>query len=338
VPVPSRRGSRFDMGPHKALALTAEASRSRSRTRSRVRRKDKDKKDKKKDRRDDRHRDRDSRSPSRAKRRKDKDKDRDRDKDKENDRDREREKEKDRAKEREKDRDKEREKEKEKDKESASEPPPIAPKSPEPARPAANGTAAPAAAAAAAPAAAGGDVPDWLSDLFQASPAGPLLPRMPHREVMVPQQFVARLIGRGGEVIMGIVNATGADVKIRQETKDLGYSLAVITGAPEAMDTAERMVRQKLGITGPVIGTKELPIAAEHLGAVLANKAAWLADIRTRSGGLQAEIRPPEVPGMPHRAVLGPGREEQLLIAEQVLTSKIAEAGVQVLMDTGGIL
>merc|ERR1712023_117983 len=84
-------------------------------------------------------------------------------------------------------------------------------------------------------------VPDWLSDLVPTpSPGAMLRPR----EVMVPQQFVARLIGRGGEVIMAICNATGADVKIRQETKEMGYSLAVISGSAQAMSLAESMVRQ----------------------------------------------------------------------------------------------
>jgi len=78
---------------------------------------------------------------------------------------------------------------------------------------------------------------------------------IPHREVVVPQQFVSRLIGRGGEVIMGICNATGADVKIRQETKDLGYSLAVVAGRPEAMDLAERTVREKLETIGGRMAT-----------------------------------------------------------------------------------
>lgn len=106
----------------------------------------------------------------------------------------------------------------------------------------------------APPAGAGGaSVPDWLSDIV---PKGPGLPvgtgiRGPaHREVLVPQQYVSRLIGRGGETIMGICHQTGADVKIRQETKELGYSLAVITGRPEMVDVAERMVMEKLALVG----------------------------------------------------------------------------------------
>merc|ERR1719323_1030325 len=85
--------------------------------------------------------------------------------------------------------------------------------------------------------------------------------RPAHREVLVPQQYVSRLIGRGGETIMGICHQTGADVKIRQETKELGYSLAVITGRPEAVDAAERMVFEKLSMVGERFATAVKPVS-----------------------------------------------------------------------------
>jgi len=128
----------------------------------------------------------------------------------------------------------------------------------------------------------GGLVPDWLSDLMPRAPAVPapiIVPQVPQVtasgpggvNVMVPQQYVARLIGRGGEVIMGICNATGADVRIRQETKDMGYSLAVITGPPASVERAEAMVRQKLGMGA----SEQAPsVAPEHAAALLASSAA----------------------------------------------------------------
>jgi len=128
---------------------------------------------------------------------------------------------------------------------------------------------------------------------------------------------------------MGICNATGADVKIRQETKDMGYSLAVITGHPDAMEKAEVMVRQKLGLSSGGAATKEILIPSEHVGAVIGPKGATIAEIRTRAGGMPVEIRPPDAVGMPHRAILGPGQQEQLLIVEHLLTGKMAEAAMQ---------
>ncbi|CAE7416618.1 Khsrp [Symbiodinium natans] len=177
------------------------------------------------------------------------------------------------------------------------------------------------------------NVPDWLQDLFggqnSGNVAGPLLrPRVPHREVMVPQQCVARLIGKGGETIMGICNTTGADVKIRQETKELGYSLAIIMGHPDAMDAAERLVRQKLGLSGTGFASKELTLQSEHVPTVMGPKGTSLARIRQQSGNLAIEIRPPDLPGMPHTAMLGPGSQEQLMVAEQLIMATLAEAAV----------
>merc|ERR1712194_131694 len=106
-----------------------------------------------------------------------------------------------------------------------------------------------------APPVGGPSVPDWLSDIVPKGngigmPVGTGIRGPAHREVLVPQQYVSRLIGKGGETIMGICNSTGADVKLRQETKELGYSLAVITGRPEMVDIAERLVMEKLSLVG----------------------------------------------------------------------------------------
>jgi len=361
VPQPTRRGSRFDLQPGTQLAAieAGAASKSRSRGKKKDKKDRKDKKDdrgREQDREKERQRERprpdreqvpaaeaespspgrgrrkrvqDSRSPSRGKKRKEKDtKER---KPKEKDREREGAQSHSRSRS-EKRKNNDRDTQKEADRNE----PDVRPVSPPP-----------VAASAPTGAVQGGDEvttvgtitskesvdarpPEWLSDLFVQTCGGGsdqmLRPRVPHREVMVPQQFVARLIGRGGEVIMGICNATGADVKIRQETKEMGYSLAIITGPEEAMANAERMVSQKLGLPVPGIITKEVPLKPEQVNVVIGSKGATLSDIRMRAGGLQIEIRQPEGPGMLHRAVLGPGRQEQLAHAEQLITEKLAEA------------
>ncbi|CAJ1347424.1 unnamed protein product [Effrenium voratum] len=237
-------------------------------------------------------------------------------------------------------------------KEKLAEPPDWLPRSPDqdrpkpveaPRAPKSNPAPMPGEGRPAAPVSSGGkasdNVPDWLQDLFGGggggggaaggNVGGPLLrPRVPHREVMVPQQCVARLIGKGGEVIMAICNQTGADVKIRQETKELGYSLAIITGHPDAMDAAERLVRQKLGLSGSGFASKELSVQSEHVAHIMGPKGSTLARIRQQAGNLAIELRPPDLPGQPHMAMLGPGSQEQLMVAEQLLMATLAEAAV----------
>lgn len=335
VPVKSR-GSNFDSGPKRAAPPGSALGTPPP--------KDEKKKDEKKEKKEDKDKDK--------KRDKDRDRDRDkRDKDRRRDRDASRsasntKRKKDRKKEKERSRSRSSSPKARKESKLA-EPPDWLPKSPDekpkpveaPRAPKSNPAPVPGEGRAAAPlqqqpAKAAGDVPDWLQDLFGGSNApsnvaGPLLrPRVPHREVMVPQQCVARLIGKGGEVIMGICNQTGADVKIRQETKELGYSLAIITGHPDAMDAAERLVRQKLGLSGTGFASKELTVQSEHVPTIMGAKGGNLARIRQQAGNLAIELRPPDLPGMAHTAILGPGSQEQLMVAEQLIMATLAEAAV----------
>mmetsp|Transcript_50114 Transcript_50114/g.119273 ORF Transcript_50114/g.119273 Transcript_50114/m.119273 type:complete len:284 (-) Transcript_50114:36-887(-) len=230
--LPAWRGGQRDAGrapdePHESR------SRSRGRRKEKEREKEKDK----------------------GKKDKDKDKDRDKDKKRGKSRDRDRDRDRDRAKE--KDRDKDDRKGSPKRASRSRDDPPRqeAAVAVPPTQPAAQAPP-PAAACPGASGEAGANVPDWLSDLVPKEagsaaglPAG-VAALAPRREVMIPQQYVSRLIGRGGEVIMAICHQTGADVRIRQDTKEMGYSIAVITGTPDTAAQAEAMVVEKLSSVG----------------------------------------------------------------------------------------
>mmetsp|Transcript_8954 Transcript_8954/g.23310 ORF Transcript_8954/g.23310 Transcript_8954/m.23310 type:complete len:868 (+) Transcript_8954:224-2827(+) len=148
-----------------------------------------------------------------------------------------------------------------------------------------------------------------------------------YKEILVPQQFVARLIGKGGTVVQSIHQQSGADIKIRQETQAFGYSKAIVTGAAAAVEAAEQLIQKTLGISGePGFAKKELDVAAEHVSALIGPAGSIIQDMRARAGGLQIEIRGPQVPGAaPHKAILGPGRADQISIAEQLILQKVAE-------------
>jgi len=167
-----------------------------------------------------------------------------------------------------------------------------------------------------------GDVPEWLEDLFQQQRE--TRPRGIHKEIVVPQFLVPRLIGRGGEVINSICQLTGADIKFRQETKELGYSIAVITGRKEAMEAGERLVQQKMGVAGSDFEVRKIDVSSEHVSAIIGAKGHAISEVRARAGGIQIEIRPPDVPGLPHRAILGPARPEQIAAAERLLADRVA--------------
>jgi len=159
------------------------------------------------------------------------------------------------------------------------------------------------------------NVPSWIADLIgNAKPS--------RREIMVPQPSVSRLIGRGGEHITTVCRTTGADVRVNQGTKDAGYSVACITGHPDKVEVAERMVRQMLGLSVTGTASKEIAIPNEHAQAVMNS----LSRIRTQSGGCPMDLK--SYPTMGWRAILGPASNEQLMVAEQLLTAALAEAMV----------
>ncbi|CAE8630613.1 unnamed protein product, partial [Polarella glacialis] len=190
------------------------------------------------------------------------------------------------------------------------------------------------------------DLPDWLSDIFGGAGGvstanmdamlAELRPKGPYREVHIPQRLVARLIGKGGEVIMSMCNASGADIKVRQETKHLGYSLAIITGQEKNMQAAEDLVKARLGIVGDNAGTRELSVAPEHVSSIIGPKGATITEMRLKCNNLNIEIRPGDTPSAPHRAIMGPGSPEQLKLAEELINSKIAKNAMEMASRRGG--
>eukprot|EP00438_Fugacium_kawagutii_P001097 Skav212308 [mRNA] locus=scaffold1913:71182:79609:- [translate_table: standard] len=87
------------------------------------------------------------------------------------------------------------------------------------------------------------------------------------------------------------------------------------------MDAAERLVRHA-GCTVP----QELTVQSEHVPTIMGAKGTNLARIRQQAGNLAIELRPPDLPGQPHTAILGPGSQEQLMVAEQLIMATLAEA------------
>jgi len=113
------------------------------------------------------------------------------------------------------------------------------------------------------------DVPDWVRDLVEEPrPPPPVpasqLPPMPQmggppsgpvsnpgaRTVIVPQQFVSKVLGFGGCTVNEIQLKTKTYIKMNQDTRPQGYSTAIITSTlyndVEALDKAEAMIRERI--------------------------------------------------------------------------------------------
>merc|ERR1719340_43526 len=64
-------------------------------------------------------------------------------------------------------------------------------------------------------------------------------------EMMVPGHLVARIIGKGGEVIKGLQEETGAKIVIIQDSKEFANEkLLKITGPPDKVEFARVRVDQ----------------------------------------------------------------------------------------------
>lgn len=65
------------------------------------------------------------------------------------------------------------------------------------------------------------------------------------QEIQVDQQVVGLLIGRGGETVRQIKDMTGASMSVNQSTRDAGYSIVRLSGSPDAIARAARLIVRK---------------------------------------------------------------------------------------------
>ncbi|CAK0795632.1 unnamed protein product [Prorocentrum cordatum] len=124
------------------------------------------------------------------------------------------------------------------------------------------------------------DVPDWRRDQFQA-PEAPPMPRIGpgQRNVKVPQQCVGKILGKMGASVNEMQAQTRCDIKMNQDTKEHGYSFAVITSV-EDLDACEKLILDLLCLVVGVAG--ELRSALASLRP--ATPRAWASSTRRSSG------------------------------------------------------
>jgi len=65
-------------------------------------------------------------------------------------------------------------------------------------------------------------------------------------ELVIPQQLVGWVIGRSGESLRQIKQASGATLVLNQDTKSQGYSIVRFAGETEAVFRAKEMIKKKL--------------------------------------------------------------------------------------------
>lgn len=198
-------------------------------------------------------------------------------------------------------------------------------------------------------------VPDWLRDQFVV----PVVVPEPtvgagQRKVKVPQQCVGRILGKMGSTINEIQDASNTDIKLNQDTKDAGYSYAIVTsttGDEAALDKAEQMITEKIAGAPPVAArplgmpppfapvaaaapmalpgqeTKEIFVDKCHVGRLIGKGGEYIRSM-TNDAGCNIQIDQNQ-PGEQALVSIGPGTLEQVAKAEELVHAKIAERSNQ---------
>merc|ERR1719440_1708118 len=162
----------------------------------------------------------------------------------------------------------------------------------------------------------------------------PLAPNQ--RQVKVPQYLVSRVLGKMGATINDMQEQSKCEIKVNQDTKDQGFSIAIVSGtmAPGSdPDMAERLIREKIDERSDRLGgpgteanpneprtTKEMKVE-DHCVGKLIGKGGENIKSMTSEAGCNIQIK--QVGGgAPADVTLGPGTEAQLATAERLIMAK----------------
>lgn len=188
-------------------------------------------------------------------------------------------------------------------------------------------------------------VPEWLRDQFE-QPRAPPEPKVGpgQRSVKIPQSCVGKILGKMGATVHEIEDLSKCHIKINQDTKEAGYSFAIVTnnGSDDsALDEAERLINEKIAESGLALKggpkaaglailnlsggkeVKELKVddmyvggligrGGEHIKSMTAEVACKI-QIDQKGGGEKATV------------IIGPGSPEQIAKAEKMVNDKCAD-------------
>merc|ERR1719206_420805 len=180
-------------------------------------------------------------------------------------------------------------------------------------------------------------------------------------EMMIPGRLVARIIGKGGEVIKALQEETGAKIVIIQDTKEFADEKPLkITGAPEIVEFAKKRVEQIIAEEEEKIGrggfrggrggqggfrgghggwqgqnygydsgydvTDSMTVPSSKVGIVMGKGGETIRMICSESGAhCQVDKSGPE--GAREKTIVIKGRPEAVLRAKEMINEKVGGAG-----------
>merc|ERR1719206_1074344 len=189
-------------------------------------------------------------------------------------------------------------------------------------------------------------------------------------EMMIPGRLVARIIGKGGEVIKALQEETGAKIVIIQDTKEFADEKPLkITGAPEIVEFAKKRVEQIIaeeeekigrggfrggrggqgGFRGGLGGwqgqnygydsgydvTDSMTVPSSKVGIVMGKGGETIRMICSESGAhCQVDKSGPE--GARDKTIVIKGRQEAVQRAKDMINDKVGGGGGFERVQRGG--
>lgn len=167
------------------------------------------------------------------------------------------------------------------------------------------------------------NVPDWVADLFPNPGYGSTLPAA--KPLEVPQSLVPILTDA---LVKQISQETAASITLRQDTRNLGYSLVLFSGSPQATQKAREAIQKYCGLTsGPNI-SKTLELHTYHSSAFYEMGEA-MNDFKNKIAGLQIKLVAPERLGAPFKVTIGPGPVAHVSTAEATIRKTLREVELE---------
>eukprot|EP00927_Polykrikos_kofoidii_P000921 TRINITY_DN10343_c0_g2_i5.p1 TRINITY_DN10343_c0_g2~~TRINITY_DN10343_c0_g2_i5.p1 ORF type:complete len:1172 (-),score=255.67 TRINITY_DN10343_c0_g2_i5:191-3706(-) len=150
-------------------------------------------------------------------------------------------------------------------------------------------------------------------------------------EYHVDQSIVGFFLGRGGEQVKRMKTQSGATINVDQNSKDLGYSIVRIMRGP-GVNLAKKLVESRIlqakeaTLQNMSNGEAEELIIQQHLvGWVIGKSGETLRALKDQSGATVVLMQDTRDQG--YSVMRFGGTPEQVAIAKNMLTEKIAEAG-----------
>jgi len=157
-------------------------------------------------------------------------------------------------------------------------------------------------------------------------------------EAHIPQKYVGWLKGSGGAQIRDMEARTGARIRIDQSTRESGYSIAQITGQPDAVRQCKAFVEAEVSrvqerdrivaehASQPNLarasGFNEVQIPQQYVGWIKGSGGAQIKDIESRTGAHITVDQSTQDQGYSRAMVYG--TEEAVLAAKQIIQGELA--------------